>query len=61
MKKLSFFQTIICFISNAAEEEIWAQQQKDWHRCKNGTNATAVEKVDKQIKELYNQGDTVLQ
>ena len=34
--------------------------KKDRHGCNNHTSATAVEKIDKQVKFLYNKIDSVL-
>ena len=54
------FQTLIGSIFTAAHEEMWTQRNKDCHRRTNRTSATAVEKIDKQVKFLYTKIDSVL-
>ena len=49
-KPPNMFQTLIGSIFTAAHEEIWTQRKKDCHGCNNRTGATAVEKIDKQVK-----------
>ena len=39
---------------------MWTQHNKDCHGCNNRTSATAVEKIDKQVKFLFNKIDSVL-
>ena len=39
---------------------MWTQRNKDCHRRTNHTSATAVEKIDKQVKFLYTKIDSVL-
>ena len=59
-KPPNVFQTLIGSIFTAAHEEMWTQRNKDCHGCNNCTSATAVEKIDKQVKFLYNKIDSVL-
>ena len=54
------FQTLMVSIFTAAHKEMWTQHNKDHHRRTNCTSATAVEKIDKQIKFLYAKIDSVL-
>ena len=54
------FQTLIGSIFTAAHDEMWTQRNKDRHKRTNRTSATAVEKIDKQVKFLYTKIDSVL-
>ena len=51
-KPPNVFQTLIDSIFTAAHEEMWTQRNKDCQWCNNYTSATAVEKIDKQVKFL---------
>ena len=59
-KKPNVFQTLIGSIFTTAHEEMWTQCNKDCHGCNNCTSATAVEKIDKQVKFLFNMIEYVL-
>ena len=56
----NIFQTLIGSIFTAAHDKMWTQRNKDRHRRTNHTSATAVEKIDKQVKFLYTKIDSVL-
>ena len=47
-------------ILTTAHEDMWTQRNKDRHGCNNRTSATAVEKIDKQVKFFYNIIDSIL-
>ena len=51
---------MISSILTAAHEEMWTQRNKNCHGCNNHTSATAVDKIDKQAKVLYNKIDSIL-
>ena len=54
------FQTLIGSIFTATHDKMWTQRNKDRHRRTNYTSATAVEKINKQVKFLYTKIDSVL-
>ena len=54
------FRTLIGSIFTAAHDKIWTQRNKDRHKRTNHTSATAVEKIDNQVKFLYTKIDSVL-
>ena len=58
-KKKDAFQGLIEKIFNVCEDEMWKQRNLDRHKPNNGSNYSAIIKVDREIRCLYGYRDEV--